>query len=136
MHGGGKRQAVAAIEISLDAFSSHSFRRVEVNTDKDGIGVRIRDRNAHWQRDKNIAVAGHDHVVAAGGKKGFETLRDIQRHFLFRDSLARNTAPIKTAVAGVDHHRGVGPAYLRIMARLRCSRGGARYICNRKTHNN
>src|SRR5947208_15622669 len=98
MHGGGKRQTVAAIEISLDAFSSHSFRRVEVNTDKDGIGVRIRDRNARWQWDENVAVAGHDHVVTAGGKKSFEQLRVIQRHFLFRVSLARIYALVKPAV--------------------------------------
>ena len=76
-----------------------------MDTDKDGVAIRIRDCDARWQRDKNIAVAGHDYVVAAGGKKRFEPLCYIECHFLFRDSLARDAAAIKTAVTGVDHHR-------------------------------
>ncbi len=55
------------------------------------------------QGDKDIVLAGHDHAIAVPGEHLFKALRDVERHLLFRDPLARNTAAIVTPMASIDY---------------------------------
>src|SRR5206468_12290540 len=101
--GGGERQAFATIKICFNSIRAHSFGRVEMNTDENGVAIRVRNCYARRQRHKNIAVPSHDDAISSGAKKGLEALRDVERHRLFRDPLAGNAAAVKTTVAGVDY---------------------------------
>ena len=65
------------------------------------------------ERDKDIAVARHDHPVTSLAQSFFEPLGDVERDDFFRDTLPGNSAAIEATVAGIDHHGGKFPAYDR-----------------------
>ena len=62
-----------------------------MNADEDGIATSLRSQSRPAMA-QDIAVPGRDDTVTASGGKGFEALRYVQRHLLFRDSLTGNTA--------------------------------------------
>ena len=71
MNGRSERQALAAIKVRFNTTRTHTFCRVEMNADEDGIAIRVCDRNSRRQGHKDIAVPGHDHAISAGRKEGF-----------------------------------------------------------------
>ena len=81
-----------------------------MDADEDCVAVAIGYARPFTERDKDIAVARHDHPVAGLAQSFFEPLGDVERHDFFRDPLPGNSAAIETAVAGVDHHGGKFPA--------------------------
>ncbi len=129
MNGGRERQTLRTVKVSLDAARAAARCRVEVNANEDRVPIRVGDRDASPQGHENVAVSGHHDSIPVGNKDRFEPLRYIQIHGFFLNKLARNSAAIESAMAGVDHDscrrtvsfgNGNGPL-LRCGSR-RCSR--------------
>ena len=106
-----------------------------MDTNENGVAIRVRDRNPRRQGDKDIALPGHDDAIAIGRKNAFESPRDVKRHLLFWDLLAGNTTAVETAVAGIDHHNRGRAAALRITACLCRGGSAAGQDHNRQTGN-
>src|SRR5437868_12892948 len=88
-----------------------------MNTDENGVAVRVGDCNSRRQRNKNVAVPCHDYAIAAGRQNISETLCHVQCHVFFCNPLSRNTTAIMTAVSRAT-------TYLEIVG------GGTAFLCS------
>src|SRR5947208_15055390 len=95
-----------------------------MDTNENGVAIRVRDRNPRRQGDKDIDLPGQDDAIAIGRKNAFEAPRDVKRHLLFWDLLAGHTTAVETAVPAIDHHNR-GRAAGLIITPCRCRGGSA-----------
>ena len=77
-----------------------------MNTHKNRIPVGVRDCDTRAQRNKNVAVSCHHNAVAVGLKDRSQSLRNVQVHRAFGNSLAGNTAAVVSAMTGIDDNDG------------------------------
>ena len=102
MDRGSERQTLRAVKVSFNAARARARGRVEMNADKNRVPIRIRDRDARAQRNEHVAVACHHDPVAVRLKNHFQSLRHVEIHHAFRNSLPWNSAAIESAVTSVD----------------------------------
>ena len=77
-----------------------------MDTDEDGISIRVRDRHPRRQWHEDVALARHHCAIAIGIKYVLEPPGNIEGHGFFRHALAGNATAIMTAVAGIDYDDG------------------------------
>ena len=109
MDGGSKGETITAVEVCFDSVRAAARGRVEVNTNENGVGIRICDCYALGQRHEDVAIACHDDAITGFLKERTQTKRDVESHRLFRYPLAGNAAAVETAMTGVDYHNGRVP---------------------------
>src|SRR5262249_58014622 len=92
-----------------------------VNGNRDGVWIRVGDGNACSEWHEHVAIAGHYYSIPVSCQHLLQSLRDVQGHVLFRDSLARNPASVIATMTRVDHYRSSFAAVFRSSPRV--SRG-------------
>src|SRR6202011_399875 len=100
----GQWQTLRAIKISFDSARTRARGRVEMNADKNRVSIRVGDGDAGTERNKDVAVSRHYNAITVRLKDRFQSLRNVQGHCFFRNTLPRNSAAVVSAVAGIDDH--------------------------------
>src|SRR4029077_14491789 len=73
MNTASERRAFGAVEVSLNPVSSTASGGVEMNTNKNGVGIGIRDGDALAEWNKHVRVSRHDYLVAGLFQKRFQS---------------------------------------------------------------
>src|SRR5437016_7818785 len=106
MNGRSERETVPSVKISFNSVRASARRGVEMNANKNGVAVLVRDRNAGSERDENVAVSRHHNAITVRLEDSLQTLRDVEVHCFLAHALARDSAAIETAMTCVDDNRG------------------------------
>src|SRR3954463_5436798 len=74
-----------------------------MDADENRVAIRIGDRHPGTEWNKHVTIPRHYDAIARFFEDRSQPERHVQCHGLLRHLLARDTASIKSAVAGIDH---------------------------------
>src|SRR4029434_2191212 len=99
------RKALAVVKICFDSTCATALGRVEMDGNKNGVGIRVGDRNARSEWNEHVAVARHQHAIPACRQRLLQSLRDVKGHLFFGNPLAWNPTAVMAAMTGIAHYR-------------------------------
>src|SRR4029453_4961546 len=99
-----QRKALAVVKICFDSTCATALGRVEMDGNKNGVGIRVRDCDACSEWDEHVAVAGHHHAIPICCQRLLQSLRDVKGHFFFGNPLAWNPTAVMAAMTRIDHY--------------------------------
>src|SRR5215468_342840 len=123
-------ETAPVVKIRFNPAGTTTLGGVEMNGNKVGVWIRVGDSNACSEWHEHVAIAGHYYSIPVSCQHLLQSLRDVQGHVLFRDSLARNPASVITTMTRVDHYRSSFAALFGSSPRV--SRGKSPQKCHQQ----